>query len=129
MWDIIQIKTLYHPACIKAVYNALIHPYLNYAVLNWGAGHQKLLFNLLKIYTTKLWNFLKHPTKPLWMKYIYKITFWQSTICLKCLLVSLCTLMKTINFHHILTNISNLFWQFINTPPDLHVQKISSYPG
>jgi len=37
--------------------------------------------------------------------------------------------MKTINFHHILTNISNLFWQFINTPPDLHVQKISSYPG
>jgi len=34
---------------------------------------------------------------------------------LKCLLVSLCTLMKTINFHHILTNISNLFRQFINT--------------
>jgi len=27
--------------------------------------------------------------------------------------------MKTINFHHILTNISNLFRQFINTPPDL----------
>ena len=63
------------------------------------------------------------------MKYIYKIAFWQSTIYLKCLLVSLCTLMKTINFHHILTNISNLFWQFINTPPDLHVQTISSYPG
>jgi len=83
----------------------------------------------LRIYKTKLWNFWKHPTKPLWMKYIYKITFWQSRIRLKCLLVSLCTLMKTINFHHSLTNISNLFWQFINTPPDLHVQKISSYPG
>ena len=95
---------------LKAVYNALIHPYLNYAVLNW-AGHQRLL----RIYKTKLWNFWKHPTKPLWMKYIYKITFWQSIICLKCLLVSLCTLMKTINFHYILTNISNLFWQFINT--------------
>ena len=34
---------------LKAVYNALIHPYLNYAVLNW-AGHQRLL----RIYKTKL---------------------------------------------------------------------------
>ena len=33
-----------------------------------GAGLQKLLFNLLWIYRTKLWNFWKHPTKPHWMK-------------------------------------------------------------
>ena len=81
---------------------AAVHSRLSLSLpLSWtGAGHQKLLFNLLRIYKTKLWNFSKHPTKPLWMKYIYKITFWQSTICLKCLLVSLCTLMKTINFHH-----------------------------
>jgi len=57
------------------------------------------------------------------MKYIYKITFWQSTIYLKYLLVGLCSLMKTTNFHHTLINTSNLFRQFINTPPDLHVQK------
>ena len=93
-------------------------------MLSWtGAGHQNLLLNLLKIYKTNLWNFWKHPTKPLWMKYIYKITFWQSTIYLKCLLVSLCTLMKTINIHHILTNISNLFWQFNEYPTRLACSK------
>jgi len=37
--------------------------------------------------------------------------------------------MKTINFHQILTSISNLFKQFINTPPELQLQKLSSYPG
>ena len=104
------------------MYNVLIHPYLNYAVVNW-AGYQKLLFNLLRIYKTKLWIFWKHPTKPLYMKYICKTTFWQSTIYLKCLLVSLCTLMKTINIHHILTNISNLFWQFNEYPTRLACSK------
>jgi len=36
---------------------------------------------------------------------------------------------ETIYFHRILTSISNLFRQFILTPPDLQYKKISSYPG
>jgi len=40
-----------------------------------GVGLQKLLFNLLWICKTKLRNVWKHPTKPLWMKCIYKVTF------------------------------------------------------
>jgi len=39
------------------------------------------------------------------------------------------SIVKKIYFHCILTNISNLFKQFIITPRDLQLQKISYYPG
>jgi len=53
---------------LKVVYNALIHTYLNFSVLNWGGKASEPVLNLFWIYKIKLWNFWKHPTKPLWMK-------------------------------------------------------------
>jgi len=43
-----------------------------------GQGFTNCHFNLLWYYKTKLWNFWKHPTKPLWVKLIYKVTCSQS---------------------------------------------------
>ena len=59
---------------LKAVYNALIHPYLNYAVLNWGRA-SKTTIQPLENLQNKAVKFLKTSKKTLWMKYIYKITF------------------------------------------------------
>jgi len=41
------------------------------------------------------------------------------------MLVSSCTIIKTIYSHHILTSISILFRQFVITIPDLQLQKIT----
>ena len=90
----------------------MIHPYLNYAVLNWGRASKTTIQPLQNLQKEAV-KFLKTSNKAT-LDEIY-IQNNILTINLKCLLVSLCTLMKTISFHHILTNISNLFWQFINT--------------
>jgi len=62
MWNIIQIKTLFHPSCMKTVYNALIHPYRNYAVLNWGRASKTVIQPLVDL-QNKAVKFLKTPNK------------------------------------------------------------------
>jgi len=59
---------------LKAVYNALMHPYLNCVVLNWGRA-SKITIQPLENLQNKAVKFLKTSKKTLWMKYIYKITF------------------------------------------------------
>jgi len=112
----VQLK----PAC-----NALIQPYVNYAVLNWERL-QKLLFSLLWIYKTKLWNIWKHPTKALRMKCIYKITINNF---FKVFTGEFMHSYENNQLPSHLPNFSSLFRLFINTPPDLQLQKISSYRG
>jgi len=59
---------------LKAVCNVLIQLYLIYALIIWGRASQTVIQPLV-ILRTKLWNFTKYPTKSLWMKCIWKITY------------------------------------------------------
>ena len=63
MWEI--IKKLRHyttQPVLKAVYNAQIHPYLNYAVLNWGRA-SKTTIQPLENLQNKAVKFLKTSNK------------------------------------------------------------------
>jgi len=56
--NIIQIKTL----CQKVVYNALIHHYLNYAIMNWGRTSKTAIQPLVNL-QNKAVKFLKTSNK------------------------------------------------------------------
>jgi len=49
MWNIIQIKILYHPTCIKSYVQCIDTPVSKLSILNWGWALKSAIQPLLNL--------------------------------------------------------------------------------
>jgi len=117
MWNIIYIKTLYHPTCIESC----VHLYLTSAVLNWLRASKTAiqpLENLQNGFTAE-YEQPKHDLT--WQNKVVKFRKTSNIATLGGMYINL----QSSHFNQYF----KFNQQFIITTPDLQLQNISYYPG